>query len=140
MNQLGIQSVNQTDHHLEENEKIANFHKGTINGARFAFLTGVYGKYTEHTDSEGNVVDFTLDENVDEFYEFNKYDPANPEKSVLDSRERAMRVFFDKRPNETDEQLKARQRSMIANIMQHRVKDQLDDLVEKGIIEKLDRI
>lgn len=138
MNQLGIQSINQTDHHLEENEKIANFHKGTMNGARFAFLTGVYGKYTEIKDAEGNVVDFVLDESVDEFYEFNKHDPKNPERSVLESRERAMRVFFDKRQGETDQQLKARQRSMIANILQHRVKKQLEDLVEKGIIKKLD--
>jgi len=97
MNQLGIQDINRTDHHLKETEKIANFHKGTINGARFAFLTGVYGKYTEVRDAEGNVIDFTLDESVDEFYEFNKHDPKNPERSVLESRERAMRVFFDKR-------------------------------------------
>lgn len=130
MNQLGIQDVNRTDHYLEDNEKIANFHKGTINGARFAFLTGVYGHYNEE--------DGSLDENVDEFYDFNRYDEKDPEKSVIESRERAMRVFFDKKENETDEQLKARQRSMIANILQHRVKKQLEDLVDKGIIERLD--
>lgn len=133
INQLGIQKQNATtERYLEPNERIQNFHTKTMNGCRFAFLLGVYGKYTEKDE------DFEFDENVDEFYAFNTYDPKNPEKSVLDSRERAMRVFFDKRVGETDEQLKARQRSMIANILQHRVKDQLDDLVRKGIIQKVD--
>lgn len=133
INQLGIQDVNQTDEkHLTENEKIKNFHTGEMHGARFAFLTGVYGRYIEKED------DFEFDENYDEFYDFNIYDEDKPEESVLTSRERAMRVFFDKRVGETDQQLKARQRSMIANILQHRVKDQLKDLVEKGIIEELD--
>ena len=49
-----------------------------------------------------------------------------------------MRTFFDKREGETDQDLKARQRSMIANILQHRMMDQLNDLVDKGIIERLD--
>ena len=131
INQLGIQDVNLTNEkHLNENDKIKNFHTGEMHGARFAFLTGVYGAYDENDE---------FDETKDVFYDFNIYDPANPEQSVLQSsRERAMRTFFDKREGETDQDLKARQRSMIANILQHRMMDQLNDLVDKGIIERLD--
>lgn len=137
MNQLGIQSQNSTqEQHIDENQKINNFHTDELHGARFCFLTGVYGKYTPIYDNAGNEIDFVLDETQDEFYEFNKYDPADPIKSALDSRERAMRVFFDKRDGETDNQLRARQRAMIANMLQHRVVDQLNDLVKKGIIEE----
>lgn len=130
INALGLQDSNLTDHRLKDSEKIANFHTGTMNGCRFALLTGIYGRYNEETGD--------LDETKDEFYSFNKYDPNNPEKSVLDSREHAMRAFFDKHKDETDAQLRARQRSMIANMLQHRVKDQLEDLVKKGIIQKVD--
>lgn len=130
INALHLQNVNQTDHMLGEYDKISNFHKGTMNGCRFAFLTGIYGEYNEETGE--------LDETIDKFYSFNKYDPKNPAKSVLESRERAMRAFFDKHEDETDDQLRARQRAMIANMLQHRVKDQLEDLVKKGIIQKVD--
>ena len=131
INQLGIQDQNITaESHIEDTQKIANFHTKTMNGCRFAFLLGVYGQYNEQTGE--------LDETKPGFYDFNRYDPKNPEKSVLESRERAMRVFFDKHLNETDEQLRARQRSMISNMLQHRLEDQLEDLVKKGIIEKVD--
>ena len=45
-----------------------------MHGARFAFLTGVYGAYDENDE---------FDETKDVFYDFNIYDPANPEQSVL---------------------------------------------------------
>lgn len=132
INQLGIQDVNQTlEKHLEEEDKIENFHTKEMHGARFCFLTGVYGKFIDKGDT------FELDETSDEFYDFNRYDPKDPVKSVLQSRERAMRVFFDLKPGETNDQLRARQRAMIANILQHRMIDQLNDLVDKGIIERI---
>lgn len=126
---LDIQPINTCNNDkVRQNDKIKNFHDKFMNGARFCFISGVYGKLND---------DGTLDENVDEYIPFNYYDEKDPVKSVLDSRSRAMALFFDKRPNETDRQLRMRQRSMVMNILKHRLSEELNNLVEKGIISRI---
>jgi len=126
---LDIQPINTCNNDkVRQNDKIKNFHDNFMNGARFCFISGVYGKLND---------DGTLDESVDEYIPFNYYDEKDPVKSVLDSRSQAMALFFDKRPNETDQQLRMRQRSMVMNILKHRLSEELDNLVEKGIITRV---
>lgn len=120
---------------VEDNKKVKNYHtKGKpdkdgnykdagMHGARFTSLTGVY------------------DERTGEFIEFNKIIKSDPNLGVLKCYELAKQYFFDKAINpktgqlETDEELRARQRSQMSYVLQHRLDEELDNLVAKGILE-----
>ena len=120
---------------IDENTKVKNYHtkgkadkKGNykdagMHGARFTVLTGVY------------------DESTGKYIEFNKVIKSDPDLGVKKCYELAKQYFFDKAMNpktgqlETDEELRCRQRSQIASILQHRIDEELDNLVDKGILE-----
>ena len=114
--------LNQLQNNLiPEEKKVKNFHTGNMNGARLSFLFGIY------------------DEN-DKFISFN-----NNKKTPEECLQKAAEEFFMPKTVtvngqtrlETDEELKARQRYLISRILQHRLDEQLDDLVKKGIIEEI---
>ena len=106
---------------IPEEKKVKNFHTGNMNGARLSFLFGIY------------------DEN-DKFISFN-----NNKKTPEECLQKAAEEFFMPKEVtvngqtrlETDQELKARQRYLISRILQHRLDEQLDDLVKKGIIEEM---
>lgn len=120
---------------LPDNKKVKNYHtlgkkdeNGNVkdagmHGARFFFLTGVY------------------DERDGKYIEFNKVIKSDPDLGVTKCYKLAKQYFFDKVVSpktgklETDEELRCRQRSQIANILQHRLDEELDRLVDLGIIE-----
>lgn len=119
---------------ISDEKKVANYHtKGKpdengnykdsgIHGARFFFLTGVY------------------DERDGKYIEFNKIYKSDEDLGVVKCYKLAKEYFFDKRINpktgvlETDEELRARQRSQIMAILQRRLDEELEYLVQKGII------
>lgn len=120
---------------LTENKKVKNYHtKGKpsddgnykdagMHGARFFFLTGIY------------------DERTGKYIDFNKILKTEKDLGVVKCYQLAKQYFFDKVTNpktgqlETDEELRCRQRSQIAKILQKRLDEELDYLVEKGIIQ-----
>ena len=120
---------------LTDNKKVKNYHtKGKpdddgnyidagMHGARFFFLTGVY------------------DERTGKYIDFNKILKDEKDLGVVKCYQLAKQYFFDKITNpktgqlETDEELRCRQRSQIARILQKRLDEELDYLVEKGIIQ-----
>lgn len=142
INDLGLNDEQEeaTTTPLTEEKKVVNYHtKGKkdkdgnysdagIHGARFFFLTGVY------------------DERDGKYIEFNKISKSDDDLGVLKCYKLAKEYFFDKRVNpetgqlETDEELRARQRSQIMAILQHRLDEALDYLVKKGVISVNERL
>ena len=103
-------------------DKNGNYKDAGLHGARFFFLTGVY------------------DERDGKYIEFNKVNKSDDDLGVIKCYKLAKEYFFDKRINpqtgvlETDEELRARQRSQIMAILQRRTDEALQYLVQKGII------
>jgi len=109
---------------LEIQKQIENYHTNN-QAARFAFLLGVY---TEDKKSY-------LKNNKEKFISFNftkkwnKDTKQYEDASLEDCLKTADKYFFNKPIEE--------RRSMIANILQHRLDEQLEWAVNTGIIEKV---
>ena len=112
INDLGLYGEKNTATPISEHDKIKNYHTGNINGARFFSLMGVY------------------DEN-DNYISFNVYDDSKQDKGVIEGYNRALEYFFNK-PVE-------QQRNMVAKILQHRLEDELQFLVDNGVITEIER-
>ena len=98
---------------IPETEKVNNFHTGDMHGARLAFLLGIY-------DENGKYISFNNNK-------------MTPEQCL----QKAYEYFFQQKEDETEEQLRARQRYMMSTILQHRLDEELESLVKKGIIERV---
>lgn len=106
INDLGLYGEKNTATPISQHDKIKNYHTGNINGARFFSLMGIY------------------DEN-DKYIPFNVYKDTD-DKGVIEGYERAMWYFF----NQPIEQ----QRRLVARILKHRLSEELNFLVQNGII------
>ena len=106
INDLGLYGEKNTATPISKHDQIKNYHTENINGARFFSLMGIY-------DDSGKYIPFNV-------YEDTK------DKGVIKGYERAMKYFFN--------QPKEIQRKLVARILQHRLNEELDFLVQNGII------
>lgn len=106
-----------SDASIQDSQKVKNYHTGPSNidagyhGARFAFLSGIY-------DENGIYVSF------------NRYEKDEADGGVMSSYQLANNAFFSKSKEE--------QRAIIQRTLQHRLDELLADLVEKGIIYRVE--
>lgn len=100
---------------LNENELIENYHTKNKSGARFLSMTGVY---IQEKNEKG--------ETVDVFVPFNKKTKDGTD-GILEGYHNAKKYFFDKSYEEKC--------AIVARILQHRLDEELDKLVEAGIIQ-----
>lgn len=100
---------------LNENELIENYHTGNKSGARFLSMTGVY---IQEKNEKG--------EPVDVFIPFNKKTEDGTD-GILEGYYNAKKYFFDKSYEE--------QCAIVTRILQHRLDEELDKLIEAGIIK-----
>ena len=108
---------------LELQKQIENYH--TKNQAtRFAFLIGVYSESEKSKNYKYKKNESFISFNFDKKLEDGKWVPA----TLRDCLDQADKYYYSK----TAEQ----QRSMLANILQHRLDEQLEWAVKAGIIEK----
>ncbi len=101
---------------LPAEQMIKNYHTGSKNGARFTSLAGIY---------EGeNFISFNFQDNVSTEDAEKHRTPTN---GILESYNKAVEKYFS-RPIEE-------KRKMVADILRHRLDDELKHLVDLGIIE-----
>lgn len=125
INDLGLQEQNATNTPISENQKITNYHKGSINGARYLSLMGIYAL----EDMEIKVNGKTKSYKKGDYIPFN-FKADTPSEGILEGRDLAQALFFDQ-PIE-------KQRVIVAEILRRRLDDTLNDLLEMGIISKND--
>ena len=95
---------------------IKNYHTGSKNGARFTSLAGIY---------EGeNFISFNFQDDVSTDDAKKHRTPTN---GIIESYNKAVEKYFS-RPIEE-------KRKMVADILRHRLDDELKHLVDLGIIE-----
>lgn len=101
---------------LPAEQMIKNYHTGSKNGARFTSLVGIY---------EGdNFISFNFQDDVSTDDAKKHRTPTN---GILESYNKAVEKYFS-RPIEE-------KRKMVADILRHRLDDELKHLVDLGIIE-----
>ena len=101
---------------LPAEQMIKNYHTGSKNGARFTSLVGIYeGK---------NFISFNFQDDVSTDDAKKHRTPTN---GILESYNKAVEKYFS-RPIEE-------KRKMVADILRHRLDDELKHLVDLGIIE-----
>ena len=101
---------------LPAEQMIKNYHTGSKNGARFTSLAGIYeGK---------NFISFNFQDDVSTDDAKKHRTPTN---GILESYNKAVEKYFS-RPIEE-------KRKMVADILRHRLDDELKHLVDLGIIE-----
>lgn len=101
---------------LPSEQMIKNYHTGSKNGARFTSLAGIY---------EGdNFISFNFQDDVSTDDAKKHRTPTN---GILESYNKAVEKYFS-RPIEE-------KRKMVADILRHRLDDELKHLVDLGIIE-----
>lgn len=125
INDLGLQEQNATNTPISENQKITNYHKGSINGARYLSLMGIYAL----EDMEIKINGKTKSYKKGDYIPFN-FKADTPSEGILEGRNLAQSLFFDQ-PIE-------KQRVIVAEILRRRLDDTLNDLLEMGIISKND--
>lgn len=113
INDLGLYGETNTATPISENDKVKNYHTENINGARFFSLMGIY-------DENGNYVSFNFKDN-------------SKDGGVINSFNKAYDMFFG------DHVSQEKRRYYVAKILQHRLNDELNFLVENGIIEEVSR-
>lgn len=111
---------------LEIHKQIENYHTNN-QAARFAFLLGVYTEDKKdgykYKSSKEKFISFNFTK------KWNKDTKQYEDASLEDCLKTADKYFFNKSKEE--------RRSMIANILQHRLDEQLEWAVNAGIIEKV---
>ena len=125
INDLGLQNQNQTNTPISSNQMIANYHKGSINGARYLSLMGIYAMEDMDIKLNGKTISYKKGD----YIPFNFKDDT-PSQGILSGRDLAQALFFDQ-PIE-------KQRIIVAEILRRRLDDTLNDLLDMGIISKND--